>query len=158
MADRTKEINNYIYKTTSQHVVSGILVCGSYVSGNYHEDSDLDILFLVKGLPFEMKLEYFQDTLFDRLLVDPRELIDIISSDSRIARILAHSIGSAHKVIMDSSDIQEILKLCNDKIAKESISYTPRIENRPKILDGQTLTVHKKNNIYNLYKGPKKIV
>ena len=52
----SERIEEYIKINTSENVVTGCLICGSYVAGNYNAESDIDILFIKKNHLFEMKL------------------------------------------------------------------------------------------------------
>ena len=68
------------------------------------------------------------------------------------------TLGSAYKVIVDSSDIQELLRISRGKITTENISYAKEYKRQPKIVDGQILTVRRENSIYYLFKGSRKII
>lgn len=83
--------------------------------------------------------------------------MEIVSSDSHISSILAHSIGTSQKVIIDSPDITELIEKCKEKIMKAHITFNKKKSN-PKKVDGHVFTIHKENNKYFLFKGCQKIM
>jgi predicted nucleotidyltransferase len=86
-------INEYIVKIKENSNILGSLLCGSYVTDAYNSNSDIDILLLSKSHKFEMILEIYRNTLFDRMIVDPELLINILKRNSILSNVLSLSFG-----------------------------------------------------------------
>ena len=134
------------------------MICGSYIRGGYNNKSDLDILFIIDNQSFEMKLEYFNNILFDRLIVDYNNLKNILLSEAKISNYLSHSIGSDHKIIIDSPEIQDIIDICKKNISIRNIFYNRSENKKEKKVDGKKYIIKKIDKEYYLYKGNTKIV
>jgi hypothetical protein len=151
-------IENYIKEKATGKDTLGCLICGSYASGNYNSESDIDILILKKEHPFEMLLESYQGLLFDRLFVDTKLLETILYEESELSNILSLSFGLAQSVYITSTDITNIIKISKENITKRQLTYTKAVNKPKKNIDGIPLYVMKVEEQYHLVKNDQVIV
>ena len=146
-------IEQYISHISEKYKIEGVLICGSYTTGLYNKDSDIDTLFLVQNHEFDMKLEVFKEILFDRILVDYNILINILNSISIISDILSYSLGSSQKIIVNSDKILEIIKLSKRNILDKNLKYIKPKNKQPKIVDNISYKILNDVSNYHLIKS-----
>ena len=129
-------ITDYINSNRKRTSVNGCLLCGSYVTGNYNTESDIDLLLLSINHPFEMILEEYKNTLFDRMIVDPLLLKSILISESKISNILSLSFGISQKIIINTKIINEIVSIAKRNIKERKLKYIIDKNKPKKIVDG----------------------
>ena len=146
-------INEFINKHKNTMDITGCLICGSYITGGYNFNSDIDVLLLSTNNSFEMILENYQDTLFDRMIVDPKILENILLGKSLLSNILSLSFGLDQKVIINSNEIVKIITIAKRNIINRKLEYK-RSENKPKkVIDGIPYLLKQVDDKYYLVKN-----
>lgn len=155
---REEIIDRYINDINEKHNVIGAFICGSYVSGGYNRESDLDTFILVENHEFDMILDMYEGVLFDRIIVDYVSIMEVLRSDSAIGKILSYSFGSANKVILDSKEIIDILSVANSNIKTYGITYKKSPNKPKKVVDNKRYTIERNEDGYSLMKDGVKII
>ncbi len=150
-----KAISSYVAIHQRRHVLIGSLLCGSYVTGNYGPDSDIDVLMLVKGAPFDMRLVMHEGILFDRMIADPATLGNVLSQASFLSDVLSLSFGAAQRILMESQEIDDLLSLCAKNIRHRKLEYVKDPHKMKKNVDGIPYTLRLIDGVYRLAKGDK---
>lgn len=150
-------IEEYISEISKTNKVVGCFICGSYINGGYNNESDIDTLFLVKNSPFEMILEEYKNILFDKLVVDPELLLDILLNESPLSNILSLSLGSKQKIVIDSKHIASIIEQAKNNIQNRSLIYIKKNKTK-KVVDGNSYTVKKIDSIYRLVRNNQMVI
>lgn len=158
MKSKQKIVAEFIEDVSIKNEIRGCMICGSYVSGQYDQESDIDILFLADDREFDMRLIMYKDTLFDCMIVNQKILMELLNQESSLSNILSLSFGLNQKVIIDTIQIQKLVVKATENIQERALSYQKN-ENKPiKIVDGIPYTLQVEDGIYYLYKKMKKVL
>ena len=155
MVDYTvwEDILSFIKDYKEKKGTTGIMICGSLISGHLHPGSDIDILFLQKEIDFEMELIPYGEYPIDRLQANPDLLIKILSEETEFSDVLSLSFGSSKLIIEDSPLLRNLIEIAEQNIKSRNLEYFHKKNKKPHIVDGGKYTVSYDGKQHNLRKN-----
>jgi hypothetical protein len=118
-----EKVISFIATTKKNIPTEGVLICGSLIKNDFRSGSDIDILFLNSELEFQMETIGIDGIIFDRIIVTPDLLVQILNQKTNLSNILSLSFGLETLVIEDSRMLRNLLNLSKKNISQRKLTY-----------------------------------